>query len=175
MELCKFDSEAASPGDPVILTRRLLVAGLLAAYSTSLIPRALAQPAPAADHAAFTALSAFLTGRPALGAAQIARCYDALAAGDPRFSANVQALLSLINERSIRPLQLQAVLDGERSPLAPLPRKIASAWCLGVVGSGEAARSLAFETALNAVIVADVLKPPTYAYGAYASWVSKPI
>ena len=45
---------------------------------------------------------------------------------------------------------------------------------LGVVGSGEGARCVAYETALNAVIVADVLKPPTYAYGAYGSWSAKP-
>ena len=61
-----------------------------------------------------------------------------------------------------------------RSPLATLPRKIVSAWFLGIVGSGEQARCIAYETALNAVIVADVLKPPTYAYGVYGSWEKKP-
>jgi len=86
----------------------------------------------------------------------------------------VRALLALINERKIDPLRLQKVLDAERSPLATLPRKIVSAWFLGIVGSGEQARCIAYETALNAVIVADVLKPPTYAYGVYGSWEKKP-
>ncbi len=45
---------------------------------------------------------------------------------------------------------------------------------MGIVGSKQRARCLAFETALNAEIVADVLKPPTYAYGPYGSWGRKP-
>jgi hypothetical protein len=69
---------------------------------------------------------------------------------------------------------LQEVLDAEHSALAPLPRRIVTAWYLGVVGEGEHARVVAFETALNAVAVADVLKPPTYCYGAYGSWTKKP-
>ena len=166
---------AARVDDPADPTRRRLLAGLLTAYTASLIPWALAEPAPHADRGAFTALSAILVGRQALDALQATRLYDALAANDPHFAEDVQALLSLINQRQIDPLKLQNVLDTEHSPLAPLPRKIVSAWCLGIVGSGEAARCLAFETALNAVMVADVLKPPTYAYGVYGSWASKPI
>ena len=55
-----------------------------------------------------------------------------------------------------------------------LPRSIVTAWCLGIIGQGESARCIAYETALNAVIVADILKPPTYAYGVYGTWQSKP-
>lgn len=170
----KLDNVLASHDDPADPSRRRLLAGLLTAYTASLIPWALAQPAPHADRGAFTALSAILVGRQALDAVQTTRLYDALAAVNPSFPADVQALLTLINERHIDPLQLQGVLDGEHSPLAPLPRSIMSAWALGVVGSGEGARCVAYETALNAVIVADVLKPPTYAYGAYGSWSAKP-
>ena len=170
----KLDNVLASRADPADPARRRLLAGLLTAYTASLIPWALAQPAPHADRGAFTALSAILVGRQALDAVQTTRLYDALAAANPSFPADVQALLTLINERHIDPLQLQGVLDGEHSPLAPLPRSIMSAWALGVVGSGEGARCVAYETALNAAIVADVLKPPTYAYGAYGSWSAKP-
>lgn len=170
-----LDCVAASRDTPIDPSRRRLLAGLLTAYTASLIPWALAQPAPRADHGAFTALSAILVGRQALDAAQVARLYDALAAAHPHFSADVQALLTLINERHIDPLKLQQVLDAEQPALAPLPRSIVSAWALGVVGSGENARCVTYETALNAVIVADVLKPPTYAYGAYGSWTRKPI
>ncbi|KZC21502.1 MULTISPECIES: sugar dehydrogenase complex small subunit [Rhodanobacter] len=168
------DSVAARRNGPVDPSRRRLLAGLLTAYTASLIPWALAQPAPRADLGAFTALSAILVGRQALDAAQATRLYDALAAAHPNFPADVQALLALLNERHIDPQQLQGMLDGEHSPLAPLPRQILGAWALGVVGSGEGARCVAYETALNAVIVADVLKPPTFAYGAYGSWSVKP-
>jgi fructose 5-dehydrogenase small subunit len=168
-------SVAANGDDPATPSRRQLLGGLLTAYTATLIPWALAQPAPHADRGAFTALSAILVGRQALDAAQTARLYDALAAADAHFPADVQALLTLMNQRRIDPLQWQSVLDTEHSPLAPLPRKIVSAWYLGVVGSGESARCIAYETALNAVVVADVLKPPTYAYGAYGSWANKPI
>ena len=164
----------ASRDDPAAPSRRRLLAGLLTAYTASLIPWALAQPAPHADRGAFTALSAILVGRQALDAVQTARLYDALTADDAHFPADVHSLLTVINQRQIDPLQLQNVLDTEHSPLAPLPRKIVSAWWLGVVGSGEA-RCIAYETALNATIVADVLKPPTYAYGTYGSWTNKPI
>jgi len=174
MALDELGSVAANRVDPVDPSRRRLLAGLLTAYTASLIPWALAQPAPRADLRAFTAISAILVGRQALDAAQTVRLYDALAATHPNFAADVQALLTLINERHIDPLQLQGVLDGEHSPLAPLPRSIMSAWALGVVGSGENARCVAYETALDAVIVVDVLKPPTYAYGAYGSWTGKP-
>lgn len=176
MALDEPDNAAADrTDDPADASRRRLLAGLLTAYTASLIPWALAQPAPHAERGAFTALSAILVGRQALDAAQATRLYDALAAGNARFPADVQALLSLIDERHIDPQQLQGVLDGEHSPLAPLPRQIMSAWFLGVVGSGSDARCVAYETALNAVVVADVLKPPTYAYGSYGSWAGKPV
>lgn len=175
MALQTFGGETANPDEPIDPSRRRLLAGLLTAYTASLIPWALAQPAPRADRGAFAALSAILVGRQALDATQTARLYDALVAEDPHFATDVQALLALINQRQIDPLQLQDVLDTEHSPLAPLPRNIVSAWCLGLVGRGESARCIAYETALNAVIVADVLKPPTYAFGAYGSWSSKPV
>jgi hypothetical protein len=154
--------------------RRRLLGSLLSAYAASLIPWALAQPVEDAGRGAFMALSAIIAGRQSLDAAQAGRLYDALAAEDPGFPAAAQALLAFINERKTDPLQLQNVLDTDRSPLAPLPRKIATAWFMGIVGSGDQARAIAYETALNAVIVADVLKPPTYCYGAYGSWARKP-
>ncbi|CAM5488460.1 sugar dehydrogenase complex small subunit [Rhodanobacter lindaniclasticus] len=160
--------------DPVDPSRRRLLVGLLTAYTATLIPWALAQEVADDARGAFTAVSAILVGRPSLDTAQAARTYDALVADDTRFPADVQALLALINQRHIDPLQLQHVLDDEKSPLASLPRRIMRAWALGVVGSGKDARCVAYETALDAVIVADVLKPPTFAYGAYGSWSAKP-
>lgn len=156
-----------SPSNP---GRRTVLAGLLSLYAASLIPLAFAEPA----RGAFLTLSAMLAGRQPLDQRQAARLYDALSADDDGFGAGVQALLALVTQRRIDPLQLQPLLDAEHPALAPLPRKIVTAWYLGIVGSGERARCLAYETALNAALVADVLKPPTYAYGAYGSWAKKP-
>lgn len=181
-----MDTPENIPGNTAVITaapnpaRRtllagLLAAGLLSAYTASLIPWALAQPAADVGHGAFLAVSALLAGRQSLDAVQATRLYDALRADDPGFPAATRALLALLNERKIDPLQLQQVLDTEHSPLAALPRKIVTAWFMGIVGSGAQARCLAYETALNAVIVADKLKPPTYAYGVYGSWAKKPL
>lgn len=165
-------SGASSPKRRLVLGS--LLGGLSAAYVSSLIPWALAQPVSDADRGTFLAVSAILVGRQSLDAGQARRLYDALAADDPGFAAAARALLTLINERKIDPLQLQQILDDEKSPLAALPRKIVTGWYMGIVGSGDKARVLAFEHALNAQIVADVLKPPTYCYGVYGSWTKKP-
>lgn len=159
---------------PPNAARRGLLVGLLSAYTASLIPWALAQPVASAEQGSFVAVSSLLAGRQALDNVLATRLYDALKADDPGFPAATKALLTLINERRVDPLQLQQMLDSEKSPLAALPRKIVTAWFMGIVGSGDKARCLAYEQALNAGVVEDVLKPPTYSYGVYASWEKKP-
>ncbi|TGT71974.1 MULTISPECIES: sugar dehydrogenase complex small subunit [unclassified Mesorhizobium] len=154
--------------------RRLLLFGVVSAYAASLIPWALAQEMTEADTAPFLALSAILAGRQSLDSAQALRLYKALVADDPGFPAAAKALLDTIEQRKIDPMQLQKTLDDEGSSLKLVPWRIVTAWYMGIVGDGAKARSLAFETALNAQAVADVLKPPTYAYGAYGSWANKP-
>ena len=157
------------------LSRRTVLGGLLGAYAASLIPWALAQPVATVEQGAFLAVSAILVGRQALDTVLAQRLYAALAADDPGFAASAQALLALINDRKIDPANLHQVLTDEKSPLAPVAQNIARAWFMGIVGSGEKARALAYEDALNAQMVQDFLKPPTYAYGAYGSWSKKPI
>jgi hypothetical protein len=154
--------------------RRMMLGALLSASTAALIPWALA--APVADEAsgAFLALSAIIAGRQSLDAVQARRLYAALCADDAGFAAAAQALLALINTRKLDAATLQHTLDDDKSALAGVPRKVATAWFAGVVGSGAKARCLAYETALNAQVVADVLKPPSYAYGAYGSWTSQP-
>nr|WP_314627943.1 sugar dehydrogenase complex small subunit [uncultured Janthinobacterium sp.] len=155
--------------------RRMVLAGLLSASAAALIPWALAEPVANAEQGAFLGVSAMLVGRQVLDPALAKRLYDALVAQDAAFPANVRALLTLINAQGLQAAGLQAALDAAQSPLAALPRQIASAWYLGIVGTGEAAVCVAYEQALNAAVVADVLKPPTYSYGAYGSWARKPI
>lgn len=157
------------------ITRRCLLASLLTTYTASLIPWALAQPVDDRDQGAFLAVSAIIAGRQSLDTDQAKRLYDALVAIDKSFPTKTRELLAVINTRNIDPLELQKILDRERSSLAGVPRIIASAWFLGIVGSGASARCIAYERALNAIIVSDVLKPPTYAYGVYGSWTAKPI
>lgn len=168
----KTKDESSDPTNP---ERRFLLVGMVSAYTVALVPWAMAQEVGDPGHGAFMALSAILVGRQSLDAAQGQRLHDALVAEDAGFPAAAQALLEMIESRQIDPMQLQETLDAEDSPLAALPRRIATAWYMGIVGEGANARCLAFETALNAQAVADVLRPPTYAYGAYGSWTSKPI
>lgn len=155
--------------------RRRLLAGMVTAYTASLIPWALAAPVTDAAQGTFVALSAILVGRKVLDADLATRLHAALVAVQPGFDKDSQALLDLIDAQHIDPAQLQQSLDGSKSPLAPLPRKIMRAWCLGLVGEGEATRCVAYENALDAVMVSDVLKPPTYAYGPYGSWSKPPV
>jgi len=155
--------------------RRLLLASLLSASAAALIPWALAEPVDNAGQGAFLGVSAILVGRLALEPGLARRLYAALLAQDARFPAQVGALLAQINQQSLNAATLQQALDEAQSPLASVPRQIASAWFLGIVGSGEAAVCVAYEEALNATIVGDILKPPSYADGAYGSWAVKPV
>lgn len=161
--------------EPIDLGRRVLLGTVLAASATALLPPAFAAPADDAAQAAFVAVSKLLTGRDTLDPMQASRLYQALIDDDPQFATGLQALVTLIDQRKIDPLQLQQVLDTENSPVAALPRKIATAWYIGVVGDGEKARCITFETNLTNVVVSDKLNPPSYCYGGYGSWAEKPV
>lgn len=158
----------------LIPSRRTLLKGMLTAYTASLIPFALAETVDTPEQGAFVALSAIIAGRQSLDPVLANMLFKALVEQDPGFAQSSKDLLALINERQLEPMQLQKTLDDEKSALAGVPRTIATAWFMGVVGSGAQARCLAYEHALNAQIVADVLKPPTYAYGVYGSWARNP-
>ncbi|MBP6019159.1 MAG: hypothetical protein KA735_06685 [Burkholderiaceae bacterium] len=155
-------------------TRRRLLGSLLTAYTATLVPWALAQPIKDDQHGAFVALSAILVGRQSLDSDHAQRLYSAFVEKFPNFPATVSALLKLINTKQISPMVLQKTLDAGHPELAALPRSIATAWIVGVVGDGNDALCLAYETALMSDIVKDKLNPPSYAYGAYGSWESNP-
>ncbi|TWI12780.1 sugar dehydrogenase complex small subunit [Aerolutibacter ruishenii] len=153
--------------------RRTLLFGALATTSLS-VPWVLSRPTDTVA-TTFVPLSSFLLGRQVLDAGLAGRLHAALAAQYADFPKALQALADLLAKAPIDPLQLQALLDKEHETLAPWPRRIVRAWAIGVVGDGKDARCIAYESALNAVVVADVLKPPTYAYGAYGSWSNPPL
>ncbi|MDR3529226.1 MAG: sugar dehydrogenase complex small subunit [Rhodopila sp.] len=168
---CNDPCRRADLRDPV---RRALLATALAAYASTSVRWASAAPAGDRGQDAFLAASKFLTGRSSLDPQQAARLYDALTSADPQFSAGVQALTALIDQQKVDPLNLQQMLDGQHAAFAALPKKIATAWYIGVVGDDENAKAVTFETSLMSVITSDYLKPPSYCYGAYGSWVGKP-
>ena len=161
---------AYSP-DPV---RRALLTSLLAASAASVIPSAFAAPTGDAAQNAFISASQILTGQSSLDPEQASLLYNALIADDTQFVSGVQALAKILGQPNIDLLQLQHVLDNENSPVAALPRKIVTAWYTGIVGEGEKARCITYETALMNVVVADKLQPPSYCYGAPGSWAEKP-
>lgn len=153
-------------------TARLAVAAVVGGLG---LRSAEANESAPASLDAFMAVSTRLTGREHLDAALGARLHEALGADNPRFQSDLQALLAIIDERRIDPLQLQRTLDAEQPALAALPHRIVSAWYSGVVGDGERAQCIAFETSLMNVIVADHLSPPSYCYGPPGSWSGKPV
>jgi hypothetical protein len=161
---------ADSP-DPV---RRALLTSLLAASAASVIPPAFAVPTGDAAQNAFLSASQILTGQSSLDPEQASLLYNALIADDAQFASGVQALAKILGLPNIDLPQLQHVLDKENFPVAALPRKIVTAWYTGIVGEGEKARCITYETALMNVVVADKLQPPSYCYGAAGSWVEKP-
>jgi hypothetical protein len=166
---------SSSPATDVNWRRRQVLGGLLTTYTATLIPWAVAQPVPNDQQGAFMALSAILVGRKSLDNNLAQRFYDALVAEDTGFPAASSALLTLINEQRIDPMALQATLDTAHPALAPLPRRIVTAWYVGVVGDGSNARCLAYEDSLMSEVVKDKLVPPSYSYGAYGTWEDKPV
>ena len=154
--------------------RRTLLKALLGAWTASHIGFALAQPVTSPSQGEFLALSAFIAGQKALDGALAAALYQALSDHHPAFVDQISQLLALIEARHLDPAALQSTLDTEQSPLAAVPRAIARGWFMGIVGSGAQARCVAYDQALNAQMVIDVLQPPSYALGAYGSWTSKP-
>ncbi|WP_168788932.1 sorbitol dehydrogenase family protein [Paraburkholderia aromaticivorans] len=159
--------------------RRTLLGAVLASYVASFVPWAAAQSQPAGSVAtapdSFVQISKLLTGQASLDAMLAGRLYRALTADDGGFGEQHQRLLAYINDHKADPMQLQQMLDAEKSALAPVPRRIVTAWYTGIVGEGERARCIAFETNLLNVITADKLKPPSYSYGVYGSWATQPV
>src|SRR5690606_40221473 len=76
------DKAAAEPSTTAGLSRRVVLAGLVTAYTASLIPWALAESAPDVDRGNFLILSALIAGREGLDNELAIRYYDALLEND---------------------------------------------------------------------------------------------
>lgn len=158
------------------LNRRHLLGGFLAASAVQMAPWALATTSIAAPAAspAFMALSQYLTERDDLTAKQGARMQMAWQALDDKFSANVDALWQWIDSNHVALAELNTRMAAEKPDLAKVPAQVMQIWYTGIAGSGTKVRVVAYESALNAQVVADKLKPPSYVYGMYGSWTSNP-
>lgn len=63
----------------------------------------------------------------------------------------------------------------ESAPTSAFEQTVMTGWYEGVVQHEDNMACVAYVTALEHVLTADVLKPPSYAYGAYGSWQAKPL
>ncbi len=155
------------------LQRRHLLGGALAVGAVQLAPWSWAA-APVTDASRFMALSSYLTERSDLNARLGARMQTALQAVNAQFAAQVDALWQWVDGHKVPLAQLNERLKAEKPELAGVPAQLMQAWYLGVAGAGTQAKVVAYEFALNAQVVSDKLKPPTYAYGMYGSWSANP-
>jgi len=156
------------------LTAGLWHANALAADATTAASGAAVPASPAHDAAtvrtAFIRVSKALCGDIPLDATQATVLLDGLQQQDGGFGDACVALDAFIAAQAPDPLQWQAALDAAKAPFAALPRRIVSAWYIGVVGSGTKARALTYVSSLMYRVTADKVRPPSYAYGAYGTW-----
>lgn len=162
------EPRAARLPDP---TRRAILATAVVASTTAGWMRASEAAPPVDDaHTAFFTVSQILTGYSSLHSDQSSRLHEALVTDNPKFPDQVRALSRFLDQRQGALQNLQQDLDSQHAEFAGLPRQIVKAWYTGIVGDGEKARCVTFETALMNTLVSDKLVPPSYCYGAYGSW-----
>ena len=157
------------------LQRRHFLGGALAASAVQLVPSSWAATAHSATaSSSFMALSQYLTARSDLSVKLGVRMQAALQALDSNFASQADALWRWIQSQNIALDQLHARVKAEKPELAAVPTQVMQVWYLGIAGSGNQTRVVAYEFALNAQTVSDKLKPPTYSYGVYGSWTANP-
>jgi len=151
------DNSARLVRPSVRVPRRALLLGGLA-LAVSGITGLHAAPPDGFTH--FMAVSQALTARTDLDPAIGRALFEALCRSD----ANFPAALSAFPARE----------DAAASDL-PTSKAILNGWYCGIVGSGAHATCVIYVAALMNAVVADVLTPPTYAFGPYGSWAARPV
>ncbi|MBN3857067.1 sorbitol dehydrogenase [Paraburkholderia sp. Ac-20340] len=160
-------------GTTVLAT--LSVAGLGALGVAHAQAAATADAGAAADFAAFMKLSQYLTGKSTLDV-EIGRAILAgLRGDDASASTTIAQLNDFVASTNTPANTLQSVLDASQPALAKLPKKVVTAWYLGVVGTGKHARTVAYEQALMYPPIADVIVMPSYARGVPGYWAKPPV
>lgn len=165
---------------PGAVTRRTLLRGALLIGGLSMLPF---QPsafaaAPAND---FMRLSLLLTTRKALSSDQGQRLYDALSAGDPKFSGALQALQQAIAADSFSDMgQFASFVQKHDPQVKATAIAIISGWYLGYTGvpvshvANDPTRFVAFRDALMYQPTLDATVIPTYSRGHTNYWVQPP-
>lgn len=123
----------------------------------------------------FTAVSRLLVGTHDMKPGFTQALLAAFRKIDPAFDGKLATLRRLIGPDPVSGDALKAKLAGADSAVAALPQTILTGWYLGVAGSGKDAICVAYVEALANQEVADVLRPQSYAYGAYGSWAKPPV
>ena len=160
------------------VSRRRILQGMGALAASALLPATIL-PAFAATPVDndFVHVSRVLTGRKMFPAEYSAALLAAFSKFDNAFAEKLSRLRAYMDNNAVKAADLKAKLQAEPSlaDVANLPATILTGWYLGIVGSGEKAICVAYADALANQEVADVLRPPSYAYGAYGSWAAKPV
>lgn len=163
---------------PSHITRRRLLQGMGVLAATTLIPTGVFPAYASSDISNdFITISIFLTGRSQLSAEYSTALYSALTKFDNTIPNRLSQLRAYIDTNSIKAADLKTRLsaDPAAANLVALPGLLLTGWYLGIVGSGDNAVCVAYVDALANKEVADKLRPPSYAYGAYGSWAAKPV
>lgn len=155
------------------LRRRHVLGGALAMGALASLRWADAAT-PDAASASFMALSAYLTERQNLDAAIGARLLAAQKAVDSSVPAKLDALWAWVSSQQVPLADLNARVAADKPAFAGLAAQVMQLWYQGIAGSGTNTRVVNYEYALNAQVVGDKLRPPSYAYGGYGSWASNP-
>lgn len=162
---------------PIMASRRSVLQGMTALAGLGLAA-GTAKPAFAEQSAAsadFIAVSKALTARTDLEAPLQNALYVTFKAQDAGFDAKLARLAKLIGTGDVGGDTLKALLTGTNADLAEMPGQILTGWYLGIVGKGADSICVAYASDLSNKLVADVLHPPSYAYGVYGSWAGKPV
>lgn len=154
------------------LRRRSMLAAALSAGALHWLPSTQAAAPEAAP--SFMALSSYLTERTNLDTAIGARLLVALNELDAAMGAKLDALWQWIHSSNVPLAQLNDRLKAEKPEWVGLAQQVMQVWYQGIAGEGVKTRVVTYEYALNAQVVADKLRPPSYVYGGYGSWSANP-
>ncbi|KGD72947.1 hypothetical protein HA49_12085 [Tatumella morbirosei] len=160
-----------------MISRRRILQGMGALAATTLLPSGILPAfADTPANSDFNDISRLLTGRTTLSPEFSTALFSAFTKIDNHFPQKLARLKQWITANSVPAASLQKRLSADSSvaDLASLPALILTGWYLGIAGSGDKAICVAYVDALANQEVAAVLNPPTYAYGAYGSWATKP-
>ncbi|WP_369788119.1 sugar dehydrogenase complex small subunit [Rouxiella sp. WC2420] len=162
---------------PVLFSRRRVLQGMGVLAASTMLPSSILPAfATSSSVADFVRVSAMLTGREKFSQEFSGALLAAFTKIDSTFADKLARLRAYIDANALKGSDLIAKLhaDSSLSDIQELPGNILTGWYLGIVGSGDKAICVAYTQALANVEVAHVLRPPSYAYGAYGSWASKP-